>query len=497
MFIFYNGEILTNVSLLRNSENSALCLDYYGWRYYKSFSENVTKQKSYPCVILPDFTKDDTWEKCTIGYMNFDSMDFTSSEILQDHFIIKQIEVCRKSGVGNLKIRGGYCPDLKYSEFYYKIEICFFENDTNSKLTTFNSSYVFQSYDIIWNDFDGFPRKKYSKTIQYLFVDFPEKIKNYLESNEQEHYFYKRPLRLLNFDLLQKEWPNKEMYNYPVYSSVTASHEYLFDRNDKLNLPYSLREAIKTLHTIEIEKKDDIIVKFGNGELIYLNIYFERIFEFAFNHKLLYDKESRIAYCHLKNDISFNLSSNDDIAAYIACVMHLYLYRYFDLEASRELYLVSIPQSTNEYSEIYTSLPNMKKIDIEEYFYDIYRFIFCCKIEHKQEGFHRVGRDDKESSYKSYEFRPRKGYKAPTALIKKIDSLLQTKLEYEKETTGWNSHSERYYYCNVYWDGATAGLAKNKDLGSVELKNSSFYFISNYFIMEYLVDREDFKRFTK
>lgn len=59
--------------------------------------------------------------------------------------------------------------------------------------------------------------------------------------------------------------------------------------------------------------------------------------------------------------------------------------------------------------------------------------MFCCNIEHKQIGQNRVGRDDHESRYKSYEFRPRKGHKMSQRVISKINLLLETKLEYQEE----------------------------------------------------------------
>lgn len=498
MFLFYNGEIMTNVTLLRNKDNSVSCLEHRGWQYKKSPKTNDSKANKYPCIFFPNFSQDRIWEKCNIGYFDIDSMEFSASEIVLEHIIIRNIVVRRETGTGGPKTRDGWYTGINYSEFFYKIEISFYHNEYHGKKTAYHPSVIFHSYDIVWKNFSDEERKKYSKTIQYLFVDFPEIIKNYLEGNEQDHYFFDRPLCLLNFDLLQKGWPNKEMYDYPTYSCVTASHEYLFDRNDKMRLPYTLEKAITTLLSIEVEtKEDNIIVKFGNGDLVHLNIYFERFFEFAFNQKLLYDSKTKVAYCYFNNDIPFSLNSNEDIAAYIACVMQTYLYKYFDLEASRQLHLVTIPQEISEYDEISTYLTEMEKIDIEEQFYDIYRFMFCCNIEHKQVGHNRVGRDEYESRYKSYEFRPREGHGVSKSIINKIDLLLKTKLKYEDEKTGWNSHPERYYYCNVYSHESFWGVAESRDLGSVELQNASFMFISNYFIMEYLTDREDFKRFYK
>ena len=497
MLILYNGEVLTNVSSLRNSDNSVACLEHLGWRFYKSQKANISGQQSVPCIYFPKFSKDRIWEKCEIGYLDTDSLEFTPSKIVLDHMVIRQIEVRRETGTGGPKTRHGCVIGVDYSEYFYKIEISFYSDDHHGFKTAYHPSVIFQSYDIIYKDCSEGERRKYSRTMRYLFVEFPEIINDYLEGNEQDHYFYDRPLSLLNFNLLQKGWPNKETYEYPTYSCMTASHEYLFDRNDKMDLPYTLEKALITLHSTKVDKsEDEVIVKFSNDDSGYLNIYFERFFEFAFGQQLLYDKKTRIAYCHFnKSNIPFELSSNEDIAAYIACVMHLYLYKYFDLEASRELYLVSIPQETSEYDEISTYLTKMEKIDIEEQFYDIYRFMFCCKIEHKQEGQHRVGRDDCESMFKTYEFRPRKGHLISKSLIKKINSLLNTKLKYEEEESGWNGHPERYSYCNVYSHEYFYGWAESQDLGSVYLQNASFMFISNYFIMEYLTDKEDFKRF--
>ena len=175
--------------------------------------------------------------------------------------------------------------------------------------------------------------------------------------------------------------------------------------------------------------------------------------------------------------------------------MHLYLYKYFDLEASRQLYMVCIPEDYKEYDEISTYLTDMKKIVIDESFYDIYRLVFCCNIEHKQIGQNRVDRDDHENRYKSYEFRPRKGHKISQRVISKINLLLETKLEYQEKKNGWDAHPERYFYSNRYYSEYFYGSAKSCDLGSAELKESSFVFVSNYFIMEYLTDKEDFKRF--
>ena len=138
----------------------------------------------------------------------------------------------------------------------------------------------------------------------------------------------------------------------------------------------------------------------------------------------------------------------------------------------------------------------MEEIPFEEYFYDIYRFMYCCKIEHKQEGQHRVGRDDYEYCYKYYEFCPREGYHVPQKVINKINLLLKTNLKFEdKEESIWEPHPARYCYCDIYSSEYFYGWAETKDLGSYELKKASFIFISNYFIKEYLIDQEDFKRF--
>ena len=496
MLILFNGEILTNVSLLCDTINSVSYLEHMGWRYNMCSNTNESKKKNIPCVVFPEFSNNLLWEKCKIGYVNTETAEFIASNIILEHMIIRKIEVRKETGTGGPKTRDGYIIGVDYTEFYYKIEIAFYNDDYHGEKTAYYPSVVFHSYDILYKDSSEENRKKYSKTMRYLFVEFQDIIKDYLEGNEQDDYFFDRPLCLLNFDLLQRGWPNKEMYDYPTRSSVTASHDFLFDRNDNMNLAYTLEKALTALRTIKVDKKEgELIVKIGNADSDYLNIYIERFFEFAFDQKLLYDKQSKNAYCKFKNNIPFGLTENDDIAAYIACVMHLYLYKYFDLEASRELYLVSIPQDMSEYDEISTYLTKMEKIEIEEYFFDIYRLMFCCTIEHKQKGYSRVGRDDCESLFKTYEFRPREGHRTSKSVINKIDSLLQTKLEYEDKKNGWDSHPERYYYCNEYSHYYFYGSAESKDLGSVKLQNASYIFISNYFVMEYLTDKEDFKRF--
>ena len=500
MLILFNGEILTKVSLLHDKENSVSFLEYLGWRYYKTEKSNGTKPIKIPCITFPDLVKDGIWKNCEIGYIDSVSMRFTASEISLEHIKIKRIEVCKYSGKRDIPTRNGCYPSQDYMEYFYKIELSFFDFDIRGKVMPYQPTHTFQSYDVIWLNFKGDLSfaKKYSRTIQYLFSEFPKIINNYLEGNEHDHFFFKRPLCLLNFDLLQKEWPNKEMYGYQVFSCMTASHDVLFDRNDRMNLPYTFEKVIISLLSIEVEKSEDcIIVKFGDGNLDYLNIYIERFFEYAFDQQLLYDRNTKIAYCKFNNKLPFDISTNEDIAAYIACVMHLYLYKYFDLEANRELYLVTIPQNLSEYDEISTFLTRMDKIEFEEQFYDIYRLMFCCNIEHKQIGYNRVGRDDCESQFKTYEFRPREGHLVSKSVIHKIDKLLQTKLEYEDKKTGWDSHPERYYYYNEYSHEYFYGRAESRDLGSEELKNASFFSISNYFIKEYLIDREDFKRFLE
>ena len=264
--------------------------------------------------------------------------------------------------------------------------------------------------------------------MQYLFIEFPEIIRDYLEGDD--FYLYSnggKPLSLLNFDLLQKGWPNKDIYNH--HNSYLDCQNYLFESEIPLNLPYTLDKAILTLLSIKVEKEEDgFMIKFGNGDFIYLNVYFEKFFEIVFNQKLFYDKDNRVAYSHFRGEIPFNLSSNDDVAAYIACIMHLYLYKYFNLEDSRKFYMVNIPQNIKEYSDYFLSLGIIKKIEFEEDFYDIYRFMYCCKIEHKQHGYYHVGKDDYESKNKTYEFRPRKGHKMSESFINKIDAVSYTHL---------------------------------------------------------------------
>lgn len=93
MLVYFNGEILKNVSLLRNNDNSILGLDYNEWRIYKSSNDNSFSNKSCPYVSVPDKISETEWKNCKIGLINLGTLDIIESEIILDYLIINKIEI--------------------------------------------------------------------------------------------------------------------------------------------------------------------------------------------------------------------------------------------------------------------------------------------------------------------------------------------------------------------------------------------------------------------
>lgn len=98
MLLYFNGELLKNVSLSFNSDNSIQCLYYNGWKFFKSTNHNTIRDKKCPCVSIPNSSNDTKWEKCQMGYINIDTLEFIESEIILEYVVIKKIFVQKKNG---------------------------------------------------------------------------------------------------------------------------------------------------------------------------------------------------------------------------------------------------------------------------------------------------------------------------------------------------------------------------------------------------------------
>ena len=114
MLILFNGEIMQNVSLKTNRDNSQTYLEYKGWNY-RSSSTNNHKQNRVPYVSFPDSLKDGIWTNCNVGYIDLNTMEIFSSEITLEYIIINSIKVRRQSGTGGLPTRDGHYVDINYS----------------------------------------------------------------------------------------------------------------------------------------------------------------------------------------------------------------------------------------------------------------------------------------------------------------------------------------------------------------------------------------------
>lgn len=153
MLILFNGKIMQNVSLKTNRDNSQTYLEYKGWNY-RSSSTNNHKQNRVPYVSFPDSLKDGIWSNCNVGYIDLNTMEIFSSEITLEYIIINSIKVRRQSGTGGLPTRDGHYVDINYSEYFYKIELTLFDKDYKNRETD-KYPYTIESYDIIWKGFDN------------------------------------------------------------------------------------------------------------------------------------------------------------------------------------------------------------------------------------------------------------------------------------------------------------------------------------------------------
>lgn len=114
---------------------------------------------------------------------------------------------------------------------------------------------------------------------------------------------------------------------------------------------------------------------------------------------------------------------------------------------------------------------------------------------HFQDGITRVGRDDKEWKELSFTFPLLSDFRPNMALIQKINELLQIKLTFYQSKN--DSNSIGYSYFEIYDDDYIGGLTCNRtDLGSTELRKTSFHKLVCAIMDYYLHKPEEFTKFT-
>ena len=150
---------------------------------------------------------------------------------------------------------------------------------------------------------------------------------------------------------------------------------------------------------------------------------------------------------------------------------------------------------------IYSELPLTSKINFVEKLIpskeliQIFSFFSNMDATHFQDGITRVGRDDKEWKELSFTFPLLSDFRPNMALIQKINELLQIKLTFYQSKN--DSNSIGYSYFEIYDDDYIGGLACNRtDLGSTELRKTSFHKLVCTIMDYYLHKPEEFTKFT-
>lgn len=446
------------------------------------FAENPEWEK-YKGFKLDSINIEQKWHECKIGYFDFIQKQLRYSPIRINNVVVKSIKFRKSYHLYNKypSYKSHFLDryssvwsmyDYVHVIYDYKISLEIYNDNEDSK----HINYILTSSDRVVDD--GI-RELYtikSLTIYQLFKRVIPLLNDYVKSGN--------PINLINFDYILKTLPQTNNYIPDSYSSEMdeflgkyVSYKYEYDI-----CPFNISDALNIIYSMVIEDMDNnFIIRFGYGLKEYINSYIAKLINSILNINLKYDIRTKTIYSELPHNAEI---SKD----YLSCLLYLNVIKNYDKNLAKQEYLVAVPttgvpQSSNVYS-IQKLTPNKDLVQI-------FTFLFNMDATHFQDGITRVGRDDREWKELYFDFPLLTNFRPSTKLIHTIDELLEIKLKFYQSEKDINligySYFERYDNDYVPWLAST-----RTDLGSVELRKTSFHKLVRTIINYYLYEQNKF-----
>ena len=416
-----------------------------------------TRSTIFPFINIP-FLQERIWTECEIGYFDIIKKTKDYRPIKIDHIIINSIKVLR---ISQQHHSYGYRygrDDLELS-YSYEISVEIYNHENEQHI-----NHIFTSNDLIrkepWGEYD----KSKALTMKYLFQKTIPLLIEYVK--------YQKPINLVNFNYIEKTLPQRNNY---------TSNVHRFNKSDALNIIYSME--IKNIN-------GNKIIRFGARMGEYINFYIANLINSILNINLKYDIQTKTIYSELPY-IS-QQRTYGSLKEYVSCLLYLGIIKNYNDNLAKQEYLIAVPieglSLTSKINFVEKLIPSKELIQI-------FSFFSSMDATHFQDGITRVGRDDKEWKELSFTFPLLSDFRPNMALIQKINELLQIKLTFYQSKN--DSNSIGYSYFEIYDDDYIGGLACNRtDLGSTELRKTSFHKLVCAIMDYYLHKPEEFTKFT-
>lgn len=411
----------------------------------------------FPFINYP-FLQERIWTECEIGYYDIVKKTKDYKPIKFDHIIINSIKVLRNS-LQHHSYGYRYGRDDLELFYSYEISVEIYNQDNEQHI-----NHIFTSNDLIrkepWGKYD----KSKATTMKYLFQRTIPLLNEYVR--------HQKPINLINFNYIEKTLPQKDNY---------LSNVHRFNKSDALNIIYNME--IKDVN-------GNKIIRFGAGMEEYINHYIANLINSILNINLKYDRQTKTIYSELPY-IS-QQRTYGSLKEYISCLLYLCIIKNYNDDLAKQEYLIAVPieglSLASKINFVENLIPSKELIEIFSFFSNM-------KATHFQDGRTRVGRDDREWKELSFTFPLLSDFRPNIALIQKINELLQIELTPYQSKNDFNSIG--YSYFEIYDDDYVGGLACNRtDLGSTELRKTSFHKLVCAIIDYYLYKPEEFTKFT-
>ena len=329
-------------------------------------------------------------------------------------------------------------------------------------------THVFYSYEFKPKHEDNYT----SASMEFLFSKFIPFVHDYLF-----FHFNRIPIKLINFNFIDLEWPRENSYIAPKLFSAST-----------------LNDLLMTLKIRNTGGKD--VISIGSGKEHLLNYFLAEIYYRLTNARLLYDDKYKDAFSEIPECVR-NMDK-ESACTYLKCLIQTNFVTIFNdpflKETAEEYTYVKVPSDITEYefgkSNSYHFI--FSKVEPSKEIVYLYDFIVSLKTIHEQHGQYRAGRDDYEYKIKSFDFETKGPIEISNNAINKINNILGIQLKHNKLEER-NIH--HYGYHLTYDDGYIGGLAESRDLGSESLRIESINKLTTYFVNNYVDDPNDFERF--
>ena len=402
----------------------------------------------WPYIYIPSF-KSSTIAKCEIGYWDNIHLTKRITPIVCGSVSILSINVKRE--IVQHYESGLSIPREEY-ELFYHYEITLQLNDGNKTCNyTFNSEDYLEIY---------YGRRTSQKifSMKCLFNKIIPLLNEYVSKNN--------PIDLLNYFYVQSFFPKKDD-NYV--------------QNEQIHHFESLR---KIIYSAKMRlTKGVYYLELGEGIMEFVNRYVAGIFSNILGVQFVRDNNNRCIYCDISS-LSSEIDDSNLLMYYCLAKLFFNAERFYSYELANKEILLSVPLELSDSPHFNTELdlynPTMEVTKM-------FDFIFNIKAKHKHCAEYRVGRDDHEWDLFYIGFPLRDKYVPSEKLISLIEKTLNIKLDLNN-----SKFESEYSYSRIENSESVPWLAREEDLGSNELKESSKSMVFNRIYEIFKSDRKGF-----